>query len=83
MADKKTPAYLREDYPYKAKGAKITDLSALTPAGVLYEIKCATPDCELCARTQGVNIPDLLKKLTADGCPACKGKDFELREVDI
>ena len=34
--EKPTPAYLRDDYPYKAIGEPITDLDGLEPTGVLY-----------------------------------------------
>ena len=81
-AEKPTPAYLRPDYPYQAIGEPITDFSLIRQTGVLYEIKCLTPDCCLCARSQGVNIPGMYEKMTTDGCPSCKGKEFVVREVD-
>lgn len=37
--EKPTPAYLREDYPYKAVGEPITDLDSLQPTGVLYGLE--------------------------------------------
>ena len=37
--EKPTPAYLREDYPYKAIGEPITDLDSLKPNGVLYVLE--------------------------------------------
>jgi len=37
--EKPTPAYLREDYPYKAVGEPITDLDSLEPHGVLYGLE--------------------------------------------
>ena len=82
-AEKPMPAYLRPDYPYQAIGEPITDFSLIQQTGVLYEIKCLTPDCCLCARSQGVNIPGLYEKMSTDGCPSCKGKDFVVREVDM
>lgn len=56
-AEKPTPAYLREDYPYKAVGKAITDLDSLEE-GVLYEIKCN--QCEMSLHSQGQNKKDLL-----------------------
>ena len=47
--EKPTPAYLRDDYPYKAIGEPITDLDSLVQTGVLYEIKC--PKCEMSIRS--------------------------------
>ena len=81
--EKPMPAYLRPDYPYKAVGEPIVDFSVIRQTGVLYEIKCLVPECFLCARTQGVNIPGLFDKMTTDGCPSCKGKEFVVREVDM
>ena len=52
--EKPTPAYLRDDYPYKAIGEPITDLDSLVQTGVLYEIKC--PKCEMSIRSQGSSI---------------------------
>ena len=37
--EKPTPAYLREDYPYKAVGEAITDLDSLEQHGVLYVLE--------------------------------------------
>ena len=37
--EKPTPAYLRDDYPYKAIGDPITDLDSLKPHGVLYVLE--------------------------------------------
>ena len=37
--EKLTPAYLRDDYPYKAVGEPITDLDALEQHGVLYVLE--------------------------------------------
>lgn len=36
---KPTPAYLRDDYPYKAIGEPITDLDSLVQTGVLYVLE--------------------------------------------
>lgn len=37
--EKTTPAYLRDDYPYKAIGESIIDLDSLEPHGVLYVLE--------------------------------------------
>ena len=37
--EKPTPAYLRDDYPYKAIGEPITDLDSLVQTGVLYVLE--------------------------------------------
>ena len=37
--EKPTPAYLRDDYPYKAIGESITDLDSLVQTGVLYVLE--------------------------------------------
>lgn len=78
--EKPTPAYLREDYPYKAVGDAITDLDTLEN-GVLYEIKC--PQCEMSLRSQGQNIKSTYEKLTANGCLGCGNKDLVLKKVDM
>ena len=78
--EKPTPAYLREDYPYKAVGEAITDLDSLEN-GVLYEIKC--PQCEMSLRSQGQNIKKTYEKLTANGCLGCGNKDLILKKVDM
>ena len=79
-ADKPTPAYLREDYPFKAIGEAITNLDSLEK-GVLYEIKC--PQCEMSLRSQGQNIKSTYQKLTANGCLGCGNKDLVLKKVDM
>ena len=95
--EKPTPAYLREDYPYKAVGEPITDLSTLVPTGVLYEIKC--PKCEMSIRTQGINIkPTYDRMMTGvevqnddgttrleggNGCIGCGNRELEIRQVDM
>jgi len=95
--EKPTPAYLREDYPYKAVGDPITDLDSLTPTGVLYEIKC--PKCEMAIRSQGINIkPTYLRMMDGitvtdedgttrteggKGCIGCGNRDLVIRMVDM
>ncbi len=79
-AEKPTPAYLREDYPYKAVGEAITDLDSLK-SGVLYEIKCNK--CELSIRSQGQNIKSTLDRLKDSGCLGCGNKDLAVKKVDM
>lgn len=95
--EKPTPAYLRDDYPYKAIGEPITDLDSLTLNGVLYEIKC--PKCEMSIRSQGVNIKPTYERLMngvevtnedgttrkegGNGCIGCGNRELIIREVDM
>ena len=78
--EKPTPAYLREDYPYKAVGEAITDLDLLE-AGVLYEIKCH--QCEMSLRSQGQNIKKTYERLKENGCLGCGSKDLVIKKVDM
>ena len=78
--EKPTPAYLREDYPYKAVGESITDLDSLED-GVLYEIKCH--QCEMSLRSQGQNIKKTYERLKENGCLGCGDKDLVLKKVDM
>ena len=78
--EKPTPAYLREDYPYKAVGEAITDLDSLED-GVLYEIKCH--QCEMSLRSQGQNIKKTYERLKENGCLGCGNKDLILKKVDL
>lgn len=79
-AEKPTPAYLREDYPYKAVGDAITDLDSLE-SGALYEIKCNR--CELSIRSQGRNIKSTLERMKDSGCIGCGNKDLAVKKVDM
>ena len=95
--EKPTPAYLREDYPYKAIGEAITDLDTLEPTGVLYEIKC--PKCEMSIRSQGVNIKSTYERMMngaevrnedgtiriegGKGCIGCGNRELVIYEVDM
>ena len=79
-AEKPTPAYLREDYPYKAVGEPITDIDSLED-GVLYEIKCN--QCEMSLRSQGQNIKKIYERLKENGCLGCGNKDLVLKKVDM
>ena len=79
-AEKPTPAYLREDYPYKAVGEAITDLDVLEE-GVLYEIKCY--QCAMSLRSQGQNIKKTYERLKENGCLGCGNKDLIIKKVDM
>ncbi len=79
-AEKPTPAYLREDYPYQAIGDAITDLDSLE-SGLLYEIKCN--QCEMSLRSQGQNIKKTYERLKENGCLGCGNKDLVVRKVDM
>ena len=79
-AEKPTPAYLREEYPYKAIGDAITDLDSLE-SGVLYEIKCN--QCEMSLRSQGQNIKKTYERLKENGCLGCGNKDLVIKKVDM
>ena len=79
-AEKPTPAYLREDYPYQAIGDAITDLDSLEN-GVLYEIKCN--QCAMSLRSQGQNIKKTYERLKENGCLGCGNKDLILKKVDM
>lgn len=78
--EKPTPAYLREDYPYKATGDVITDLDTLEN-GVLYEIKCN--QCEMSLRSQGQNIKGTYERLKENGCIGCGNKNLVIKKVDM
>ena len=78
--EKQTPAYLRDDYPYKAIGETIVDLDTLLP-NELYEIKCH--NCEMSIRTKGINIKDTYDRLmNNNGCLGCGNKHLEVRLID-
>ena len=95
--EKPIPAYLREDYPYKAVGEPITDLDLLKPTGVLYEIKCSK--CEMSIRSQGINIKSTYVRMMdgvevknddgsvrvegGKGCIGCGNRELVIREVDM
>ena len=79
-AEKPTPAYLRDDYPYKAVG------EALKPEdcqeGVIYEIWCG--QCQMGIRSQGQNIRAQYERLmSGNGCIGCGNKELAIRRVDM
>ena len=78
--EKPTPSFLREDYPYKAIGEVITDVSTLRD-GVVYEIKCR--QCEMSIRSQGQNIRNTYERLKDRGCIGCGNKELVVRMVDM
>lgn len=78
--EKPTPAFLRDDYPYKAVGDAITDLETLED-GVIYEIKCH--QCEMSIRSQGQNIRSTYERLKDSGCIGCGNKDLVIKRVDM
>lgn len=78
--EKPTPAFLRDDYPYKAVGEAITDLDELQP-GVVYEIKCH--QCEMSIRSQGQNIRSTWERLQSSGCIGCGNKDLVIKRLDM
>lgn len=77
--EKPTPAYLRDDYPYKAVG------DALKPEecedGVVYEIWCS--QCQMSIRSQGQNIRSQYERLKDSGCIGCGNKELVIRRVDM
>lgn len=78
--EKPTPAFLREDYPYKAIGEPITDMSQVKD-GVIYEIKCH--QCEMSIRSQGQNIRDTYARIKNKGCLGCGNKNLVVKMVDM
>ena len=79
---KPTPTYLRDDYPYKAVGDPIEDLSTLEESGVVYEIWCGA--CETSIRAQGKKLRETYEMLMAgNGCLGCGSKDLVVRRVDM
>lgn len=82
VEEKPEPAYLRDDYPYKAVGDPIEDLSSLDGSSDVFEIWCDA--CQTALRTQGRNIRDTYERLMAgNGCLGCGGKELVVRRVDM
>lgn len=95
--EKPTPAYLRDDYPYKTIGEPITDLDSLEPHGKLYSVFC--PVCSLEIRSQGCNIKPTYERMMngvevknedgttriegGKGCIGCGNRNLIIREVDM
>ena len=78
--EKATPAFLRDDYSYKAVGDAVTDMSQVID-GEIYEIKC--PLCEMSIRSQGQNIRDTSKRMQNSGCIGCGNKAIVVKRVDM
>lgn len=78
--EKPVPAFLREDYPFKAIGEPINDLS-LIEDGAVYEIKCT--QCEMSIRSQGQNIKATYDRLKISGCLGCGDKGLVIRKVNM
>lgn len=79
-AKKPTPAFLRGDYPYKAVGDAITDISQVRD-GEIYEIKC--PKCEMSIRSQGQNIRETYGRIKDKGCIGCGNKSLVIKRVNM
>ena len=77
--EKHTPAYLRDDYPYKAIGGAL-DVSEVQD-GVVYEIWC--DQCQMSIRSQGQNIRSQFERLKDSGCIGCGSKELVIRKVDM
>ncbi|MBQ6540316.1 MAG: hypothetical protein IJL71_04755 [Oscillospiraceae bacterium] len=77
--EKPTPAFLREDYPYKAIGDALSVDDVRD--GAVYEIKCHA--CEMSIRSQGQNIRSTWERLKASGCIGCGNKDLKIYQVDM
>jgi hypothetical protein len=77
--EKPAPAYLREDYPYKAVGGALE--VGEVEDGVVYEIWC--DKCQMSIRSQGQNIRSQYERLKDSGCNGCGSKDLIIRLVDL
>ena len=78
--EKPTPAYLRDDYPYKAIGEPITDMSQVKD-GIVYEIKCH--QCEMSIRSQRHNIRSTQERMKDKCCLSCGNKNLVVKMVDM
>ena len=77
--EKPTPAYLRDDYPYKAVGEALKPEECVD--GVVYEIWC--DKCQMSIRSQGQNIRAQYERLKDSGCIGCGNKELIIRKVDM
>ena len=77
--EKPTPAYLREDYPYKAVGEALE--VGEVEDGVVYEIWC--DKCQMSIRSQGQNIRVQYERLKDSGCIGCGNKELVIRRMDM
>ena len=76
-----TERFYQKDYKYPTKGKEIKNLAEIVPEGILYEIRCG--QCELAARTQGVNVERIYNQFMQNGCPSCGGINLSIKEVEI
>ena len=79
LKEKPTPAYLREDYPYKAVGGAVE--VGEVKDGQVYEIWC--DKCKMSIRSQGQNIRGQYERLQDSGCIGCGNKELVIRRVDM
>lgn len=77
--EKPIPAFLRDDYPYKAIGEELTPDQV--EDAVIYEIKCR--QCEMSIRSQGQNIRLTWERLQSSGCIGCGSRELVIRRVDM
>ena len=75
-----TPAFLQDNYPYKAISKEIKNAENLID-GVVYEIKCKV--CEMSIRSQGQNIKKIYGRLKSNGCIGCGKKELIIRKVNM
>lgn len=81
ISEKPTPAFLKDDYPFKAVGEAITDINGIED-GEVYEIKC--DKCQMSIRSQGKNIKATYARLTeGSGCLGCGNKELIVKKVDM
>lgn len=74
------PAYLDNEYPYKAVGKAITNYDTIKENDI-YEISCSI--CNLCIRTQGAKMRNLYARVSNSGCISCGNKDLLIKIVDM
>ena len=79
-AEKPIPAFLRDDYPYKAIDEALGDLNSLGST-MIYEIKCY--ECEMAIRSLGTNIKKTYARLKDSGCIGCGNKNLIVKRVDM
>ena len=71
--------FYQKDYKYPTKGKGIENFAEIIPEGILYEIRCG--QCDLAARTQGINVERIYNQFIQKGCPSCGGKNISIKEV--
>lgn len=78
--EKPIPAFLCNDYSYKAVEEEIMDIGTLEPATV-YEIKCH--QCEMSIRSQGKNLRSTYERIKNSGCIGCGNKELAIKRIDM